>query len=296
MFSIPVKRDIFSYLGVYWSNIVENKLNISALQKAAQAFAFADKHGRYFCAACIGFVVLFALTIAFMGGCGKSGASNAEGRAVLTRSENSPLMYTLPSPNTKGSVSVEEALAKRRSHRRFQNKEVSAAHLSQLLWAAYGITEPRGGTSLRGGLRTTPSAGAIYPLEIYVVAGNVQGIEVGMYKYDSETHTITRTITRDVRNELAAAALGQTMVRDAPLAIVYTAVFGRLAGRYGERAQKYAYIEVGHSAQNIYLQAESLRLGTCAIGAFTNNRVREVLRLPSDEEPIYIMPIGMTGS
>jgi SagB-type dehydrogenase family enzyme len=211
----------------------------------------------------------------------------------LARTSEQPLTYTLPSPRTDGNFSVERALANRRSQRNYQNRAISAQQLSQILWAAYGITSPAPGQpALRGGLRTSPSAGALYPLEIYAIVGNVTGIEPGVYRYISGEHRIVRTIDRDVRDELMQAAMGQRMVRDAPALVFYSAVFSRMTGRYGERGRNYVYIEVGHSAQNVYLQAEALGLGTCAIGAFTDSRIRQVLQLPAGEDPLYLMPIG----
>ena len=202
-------------------------------------------------------------------------------------------IYILPPYITDGDISVENALASRRSRRNFQNKAISLEQLSQILWAAYGVTLPvPNAPNLRGGLRTTPSAGALYPLEIYVVIGNVEGIEPGVFRYLSESHTLLRIMDGDIRGELSAAALGQRMVREAPVSVFYSAVFSRMTGRYGERGIRYAYIELGHSAQNIYLQAEALGLGTVAIGAFNDSRVRQILNLPEDEEPLYIMPIG----
>jgi len=233
------------------------------------------------------------LLIAFLGCCNKVSA-NQGSNIALTRTENSPLTYILPSPKIKSAMRIEEALANRRSHRHFQNKALSAEQLSQILWAAYGITKPMPGHPLlRGGLRTTPSAGALYPLEIYVVVGNVIGIEAGVYKYVSQEHKIIRTIDKDIRKELSAAALDQVMVRDAPVTVVYSAVFRRTTGRYGERGrERYVFIELGHSAQNIYLQAEALHLGTCAIGAFIDSKVSELLQLSAEEEPLYLMPVG----
>ena len=232
--------------------------------------------------------------IAVLPGC--SSKTSGGNNSALKKLENSPLTYILPSPNIRGSVSVEEALNNRRSRRNYRNRELSAEQLSQILWAAYGITEPANQPSLRGGLRTSPSAGALYPLEIYAVVGNVNGIEAGVYKYDSREHRIVRTIGGDIRNELRAAALGQAMVGEAPVTIVYTAVFSRITGRYGQRGERYAWIEVGHSAQNIYLQAEALGLGTCAVGAFMDIRVSELLQFPAEEEPLYLMPVGYLAS
>jgi SagB-type dehydrogenase family enzyme len=196
-------------------------------------------------------------------------------------------------PDTDGDISVEGALANRRSHRRFRDRALSERQLSQILWAAYGITEPRPGeAALRGGLRTAPSAGALYPLEIYVIVGNVEGIEPGVYRYIAQEHKITRTLDGDVRGELREAAMGQRMVSEAPAVVFFSAVFERTTQRYGERGRNYVYIELGHSAQNVYLQAEALGLGTCAIGAFDDSRVRKVLDLPAGEEPLYLMPVG----
>ena len=208
-------------------------------------------------------------------------------------SEDPRLVYILPPYVTDGDMSVEQALANRRSRRNFQNKAISTEQLSQILWAAYGITLPIPDVpNLRGGLRTAPSAGALYPLEIYVIVGYVEGMEPGVYRYISEQHKLVRVVDGDVRNELSEAALGQRMVREAPASVFYSAVFSRMTGRYGERGIRYAYIELGHSAQNVYLQAEALGLGTVAIGAFNDGRVRQILNLPANEEPLYLMPIG----
>ena len=213
--------------------------------------------------------------------------------STITRLDTLYLSYILPPPVLDGDVSVEAALFNRRSQRNFIDQAITAEQLSQILWAAYGVTQPRPDLpNLRGGLRTTPSAGALYPLEIYAIVGNVIGIEPGVYRYISEEHKIVRVIDRDVRAELTEAALRQRMVSDAPASIFYSAVFDRMTGRYGERGILYTYIEVGHSAQNVYLQAEALGLGTVAIGAFIDDRVREVLNLPDDETPLYLMPFG----
>jgi len=212
---------------------------------------------------------------------------------IVNISDGAPLVYALPAPNTDGEVSVESALANRRSHRSFQDKALSQEQLSQILWSAYGVTLPRPASpAQRGGLRTAPSAGALYPLEIYAIIGNVDGIEPGVYKYDSGEHSIKQVIAGDVRAELSAAALNQSMVREAPLTVFYSAIFNRTTDRYGERGVLYVYIEVGHSAQNVYLQVEAMGLGTCAIGAFTDDTVRELLNLPAEEEPLYLMPVG----
>ena len=202
--------------------------------------------------------------------------------------------YVLPAPETDGDMSLERVLADRRSRRNFSDTALSAEQLSQILWAAYGISETVSDNPLlRGGLRTAPSAGALYPLEIYAVVGNVTDIEAGVYKYDSQEHMIVKTIDRDVRQELSTVTLGQSMVSTAPVTLIYCGVLDRLADRYGQRGrERYVFMEIGHSAQNVYLQAEALGLGACAVGAFTDAGVSELLELPEGEDPFYLMPIG----
>ena len=199
----------------------------------------------------------------------------------------------LPNPQLDGTMSVEKALQNRRSHRQFIDKEISAADLSQALWAAYGVTLPHERPASRGGFRTAPSAGGLFPLEIYVAVGNVAGIEPGLYKYIPQEHKIVVVLNEDVRTELCAAAWGQKMIETAPASIIYTAIFSRMTQKYGDRGrERYVCMDLGHSAENVYLQAEALGLGTCAIGAFTDEEISKVLQLPADEEPLYIMPIG----
>ena len=216
-----------------------------------------------------------------------------QGQSKLIKIEGSQLTYALPSPQTDGTVSVERALENRRSRRDFIDKAISTEELSQILWAAYGVTSPKDNSALRGGLRTAPSAGAIYPFEIYVIIGKVKDIEAGVYKYIAKEHKIIRTINKDLREELCAAALGQEFIKKAPVTIFYSAIYSRMTQRYGDRGgERYVCMDLGHSAQNIYLQAEALNLGTCAIGAFVDSKVAEVLQLTEEEEPLYIMPIG----
>jgi SagB-type dehydrogenase family enzyme len=200
----------------------------------------------------------------------------------------------LPSPQFDGLVSVEKALHDRRSRRDFQDKEISLEHLSQILWAAYGITLPNTVYPfLRGGFRTAPSAGGLYPFEIYIVVGKVQGLVPGLYKYIPNGHKIMSVINGDVRSEVYVAALEQPMVKEAPISIIYTAVFSRTTDKYGQRGrERYVCIDLGHSAENIYLQVEALGLGTCASAAFSDEKMSTVLQLPKEEEPLYIMPIG----
>jgi len=233
------------------------------------------------------------LLIAFYA-CNSNVSKNESNSSVLIKTEDAPLTYILPSPKTEGTVSVEEALVNRRSWRNFHDRALSAEQLSQILWSAYGITAPNTERSfLRGGKRTAPSAGGLFPFEIYAVIGKVKDIEPGVYRYVSQEHKIVRTIDEDVRAELCTAALGQKMVAEAPVTIFYSAIFSRTTNKYGERGrERYVCMDLGHSAQNIYLQAEALNLGTCAIGAFIDSKISQVLQLPEEEEPLYLMPVG----
>ncbi len=191
----------------------------------------------------------------------------------------------LPEPSLEGEMSVEEAIKNRRSRRKYRNEALTLKELSQLLWAAQGIT---GGTEY---YRAAPSAGATNPLEIYIVAGNVEGLADGVYHYNPKDNTLELKIEGDLRESLYNYALRQDCVRDAPIDLIFTAVYERTTSRYGDRGVMYVHMEVGHAAQNVYLQAESLNLGTVVVGAFNNNGIKELLNL-SKEEPLYIMPVG----
>lgn len=190
---------------------------------------------------------------------------------------------SLPAPTLEGVVSLEKTLAERRSRRDFTDKELSLKDFSQLLWSAQGITSVWGG-------RTAPSAGALYPLEIYIVVGNVENISPSVYHYIPITHSVKKVLEGDKREELKRVALGQYPIGEAAIDIVFTAVYKRTTRKYGERGIRYVHLEAGHAAQNVYLQCESLGLGTVVIGAFNDKGVKDVLNI--EEEPLYIMPIG----
>lgn len=198
----------------------------------------------------------------------------------------------LPKPRDKSDASVEEALHGRRSIRSYKNEPLTLAEISQLLWAAYGLNEDIK-AGLREGLKTAPSAGACYPLEIYLIAGKVTALPEGIYKYNPEEHTLEKICGGDKRAELCNAAYWQDMIKDAPASIVYSAIYERMTGRYGNRGRdRYVCMDLGHSAQNVYLQAFSLGIGTCAVGAFDDKAVKKVIPFTKKEEPLYIMPLG----
>lgn len=191
----------------------------------------------------------------------------------------------LPRPDTAGGMTLERALATRRSVRDYGRRPLELSELSQLLWAGQGITD-------RSGDRTTPSAGALFPLELIAVAGRVVGLEPGVYRYRPARHDLVRLAEGDRRADLANAALRQSWIADGAAAIVVTAVYARTMGKYGDRGMRYAHIEVGQAVQSLYLQATALNLGTCVVGAFHDDRVRELLGLPPEEEPLAILPVG----
>lgn len=204
---------------------------------------------------------------------------------------NQPAQVYLPSPSQKGGMSLAEAIARRRSIRRFTPQPVSQSQLSQILWAAQGTSDASGRH------RTAPSAGATYPLEIFVVCGTncIEGIGSGMYHCNTNSHSLTLRHKEDMRLELARAALDQEFIYEAPVDIVICAVYERTLSRYGARGERYVHIEVGHAGQNIYLQATSLGLATVAIGAFYDEQVRNVLQLEEQYKPLYIMPVGKSA-
>jgi SagB-type dehydrogenase family enzyme len=187
----------------------------------------------------------------------------------------------LPKPKEKGFTSIEETLHKRRSVRDYKRGPLSLEQVSQLLWAASGRNLYR---------RTAPSAGATYPLETYLVVGEVEGLEPGIYHYSSSRHSLGMTKEQDVRNRLSRAALGQEMIEEAPVNIIIAADYDRTTGHYGQRGIRYVHMEAGHVGQNVSLQAIALSLGTVIIGAFEDKQVKEVFGIK--EEPLYIIPVG----
>jgi len=185
----------------------------------------------------------------------------------------------LPAPVLKGRVSVEEALSKRESIRHFTPDPLTTAELSQVLWAAQGITRNWGG-------RTAPSAGALFPLELYLV------LQDGFFHYKPNSHQLIRISDQNFIEDLASAALDQQCVRESPAVVVITAVYERIERKYGKRGERYVKMEAGHAGQNILLQAVSLGLGAVPVGAFYDDHVKKVLSLPADQEPLYLIAFG----
>ena len=192
----------------------------------------------------------------------------------------------LPQPNLKSNTSIEEALYKRRSIRDYSNGQLSLSKVSQILWAAQGITDKA------EGLRTAPSAGALYPLEIYLVAANVKDLNPGIYKYSPQNHSLQKISEGDKRIEISDASLKQESITSASAIVVITAIYERTSVKYGKRTERYVDMEVGHVGQNIYLQAVSLGLGTVMMGAFEDDALKKVLELPDNEHPLALYPLG----
>jgi len=196
-----------------------------------------------------------------------------------------PLKIKLLKQEASDGSRIEELIAKRRSVRRYKDRKLSESAISRLLWAAQGI-------SSEDGLRTSPSAGALYPLEIHVVTGGGGELEPGVYRYVPEDNTLIREIAGDMREKLSKAALSQPMIRSAPVSFVISAVYARITAKYGNRGLRYTYMEAGHAAQNISLLGVELGIGICTVGAFEDEEVKNVLKLPVNEEPLYILPLG----
>lgn len=221
-------------------------------------------------AAAVGIILLLA-------GCSPSGAQSGEERPA-------PGEILLPAPRATG-VTLEEALRQRRSVRQYSHDPLLLDELGTLLWACQGITDPRG-------LRTAPSAGALYPLQVYVAVGRVRGLSPGIYHYLPENHSLCCLRPADVRRELSEAALRQSWVAEGTVVFVIAADYRRTTAKYGERGVRYVHMEAGHAAQNLLLQAAALGLAAVPVGAFDDDAARKVLGLPREQEVLYLIPAG----
>ena len=189
----------------------------------------------------------------------------------------------LSQPEMVSDISLEEALSIRRSIRSYSSRELSLDQISQILWAAQGITkESTGG-------RTSPSAGALYPLEIFLLKSD------GVFHYIPDGHRIVRIGPEDLREKLVRGALFQSFIAEAPVNLIITAVYERTTAKYGNRGIQYVHLEAGHACQNILLQTAALGLGAVPVGAFDDSYVQDLLDLPQDHVPLYIIPIGYPG-
>ena len=196
----------------------------------------------------------------------------------------------LPPPSYKGAMSVEEALKARRTVRQFAARSLDLRQVSQLLWGADGLSDPRGH-------RTAASAGATYPLEIYLVVGErgVADLPAGLYRYRVKEHALELAGKGDLRQAVARASLHQVWMTAAPVIVLIAAEYRRCTARYGERGLMYTHMEAGHVGTNVFLQAEALGLGAGIVGAFEDKGLGETLKLPKEQVPLLVMPVGFKG-
>ncbi len=193
----------------------------------------------------------------------------------------------LPSFEPPRTVSLDQTLRQRKSIRDFQDRPISLGQLSYLLWASSGIQRLEDGYEFR----TAPSAGALYPIETYLVANNVKALESGVYHYGVQARQLELLVQRDLRRQIAAAALGQEMCAAAAAVFVWSAVFERCKWKYGQRAYRYIYLDAGHIAENLALAAVSINLGTCEIGALFDDHVNAIVGIDGVEESTICMAV-----
>jgi SagB-type dehydrogenase family enzyme len=220
-----------------------------------------------------------AAVLAILAACILFASNGKEAQTTQAQAEQRE-QIALPAPARTGAISLEEALSRRQSVREFSAEALSEQQLGQLLWAAQGITHGER-------LRTAPSAGALYPLEVYVATAK------GLFHYEPQGHRIEKLAGRDLRPDLSQAALGQRSVREAAAVFLFAAEYERTARKYGpERTPRYVHLEVGHAAQNLLLQAVALGLGGVPVGAFRDADVSKALSLPTSHEPVYLLAVG----
>jgi SagB-type dehydrogenase family enzyme len=232
------------------------------------------------------FLICFALLVAAAGCGGNSSESPASEQQALESSSGAQI--SLPEPIRQGDMSVEEALDNRESRRSYGDEALDLSAIGQLLWSAGGL----GVDAITGATRTAPSAGGIYPIKLYLVTGETEGLEAGVYLYDALSHSLTSVSSGDVREELADAALSQGFISQAPATMVMVADYGRSTGRYGDRGERYAHMDAACASENVALQAESMGLGTVVVGAFSDEAVADIIN--TEGIPLIIMPIGVS--
>ncbi len=193
----------------------------------------------------------------------------------------------LPKPELL-TASLGDLILRRKSTRKFSSTPLTLVEVSNILWAAYGVTDPYKRR------RAVPSAGGIYPVRVYLLAGKggVDGVTQGLYLYEPSTHSLKLKVVGDLRSSLWRACLRQDQVLIAPISLIITALFWKTATKYGARGFRYVWIDIGHIGQNVYLASAALGLGTVAVGAFLDEEVAELLKLEEGESPAYVMPVG----
>jgi SagB-type dehydrogenase family enzyme len=230
------------------------------------------------------FAPILAIVLLVQGCAGASSTDVKNSATPLDTSSTATVAATikLPEPRLKGDVSLEEALYNRRSIRQYSDSALPLSDVSQLLWAAQGITENSTGQ------RTAPSVQSIYPLEVYLIAGNVEGLAPGIYRYSPEGHALITIKEGDLRAELG----GRPDSQKAPIDIVIAANYSKMPAQFGAEGTKWIYLECGHAAQNVCLQATALNLGTATMAGFAEDQLKGLLDLPAEKGILYLMPVG----
>jgi SagB-type dehydrogenase family enzyme len=196
-----------------------------------------------------------------------------------------PRTLMLPKPRHQRVGSVGNCIRHRRSIRSFRDEALTLEELGQLLWAAQGQTDI-------DGRRSTPSAGALYPLETSVLVGKVLGVDAGMYRYSVPRHALTEVSLGDRRQRLIGASGGQEWIATASAVVCIAAVFARTTIKYGERSYRYVFMEAGLAAANLMLQAVALGLASTIVGAFDDDAAARVAHLAAEEIPLCLVPVG----
>ncbi len=227
-------------------------------------------------------IILLGITIAYLVWPQSTTTSNGQRTVIST--------VNLPSPILEGNMSVEQAIQNRRSVRHYTNQSITLQDVSQLMWAAQGITDKA------NNLRSVPSGGQVYPLEVYIIVGKdgVNGLGEGIYHYNPYNNTLEKTSESDARSDLSQAANGQAWVKEAPVDIVITGDYNKMVAKYKDETlcTRFVNLEAGHAGENIYLEAEARDLVTVALGSFKDDQVHTILGLPDNENTIYIYPVG----
>ena len=228
-----------------------------------------------------------SLSLALLAIAGSTGIVSASDQHAQGDAQISSLsVIQLPAISPDGAKPLERAIMERRSMREFrENAPVALSDIAHLLWAAQGRTSD-------DGKRTVPSAGALYPLETYLMAEHVTGLKPGIYRYLPLSHELASLRSGPVLMQVVKAALNQDWMEKAGAVIIIAADYSRTAIKYGNRAERYVHIEAGHAAQNVCLEVLALNLGTTVVGAFDDKKLAGVLGLPAAQSPLVILPIG----
>lgn len=209
-----------------------------------------------------------------------TGCASEAPASVFEQHDRYPDVVELPEPDITGTMTLEKALSDRRSTRTFSSEELGVETIGQLFWAGQGVTH-------EGGYRTAPSAGALYPLQLYAVTQD------RVIRYRPETHDAASRADSSTLQELPALAFDQEFIAAAPLVVLVTGTATRTETKYGAKAEAFVDREAGHAAQNIILQATALGLNSVAVGGFEEGTIEPLLLLPPGERVLYLIPIGL---